>query len=241
MQAAPGTASASPALRRPPCRSRRPLEQTGSAGLWTVAGESPTTVHREDPAACRGMTTDHDDSALPSPRPPARLRGQIHDGLEAAERAAFTRPVPRAPARRCGSSWPARRAPRRPWRPVWARPAGHWQRYRRGQLKRPQKALPGGAGRGDRAGVAMGTLRNGSGNGRGDRSPNGILRLAWQGRDECRALAAPSGAARGGRSLINMALMVSSFALGRPGIRLPAPVWRGFTSRTSRSARTPPR
>lgn len=44
------------------------------------------------------MTSDHDDSALPAPRPPAPPRGQFHDGLEAAERAEFTRPVPKGAA-----------------------------------------------------------------------------------------------------------------------------------------------
>jgi hypothetical protein len=41
------------------------------------------------------MTSDHDDSAPPSLRPPAPVRGQFHDGLEAAERAEFTRSVPK--------------------------------------------------------------------------------------------------------------------------------------------------
>ncbi|MFI0898167.1 hypothetical protein [Streptomyces sp. NPDC020983] len=47
------------------------------------------------------MTGDHDDSALPVPRPalpPVPVRGRFHDGLEAAEREQFTRPVPKGAA-----------------------------------------------------------------------------------------------------------------------------------------------
>jgi hypothetical protein len=91
------------------------------------------------------MTSDHDDSALPAPRPtarpPAPVRGQIHDGLEAAERAEFTRPVPKSAGaqvrflldRAKGST------------AVVAARAGTTvrtiQRYAAGKLKRPRKAL----------------------------------------------------------------------------------------------------
>ena len=87
------------------------------------------------------MTTDDDDSALPAPRPPAPARGLIHDGLEAAERAEFTRPVPKGAAAQ--------------FRFLLARAKGSTaavaarlgisrrtvQRYATGKLRRPQKAL----------------------------------------------------------------------------------------------------
>ncbi|MDF2435150.1 MAG: hypothetical protein JWP44_4781 [Mucilaginibacter sp.] len=81
------------------------------------------------------MTT-HDEQ-----HPPAPARGQIHDGLEAAERAEFTRPVPKGAAAQ--------------FRFLLARAKGSTaavaarlgisrrtvQRYAAGTLKRPQKAL----------------------------------------------------------------------------------------------------
>jgi transcriptional regulator with XRE-family HTH domain len=87
------------------------------------------------------MTSDHDDSALPAPRPPEPVRGQFHDGLEAAERAEFTRPVPKGAAAQ--------------FRFLLARAKGSTvavaarlgisrrtvQRYAAGKLRRPQKAL----------------------------------------------------------------------------------------------------
>lgn len=87
------------------------------------------------------MTTDHGHDALPALRPPAPVRGQIHDGLEAAERAEFTRPVPRGAAaqfrfllaRAMGST-----------AVVAARlgvSRGTVQRYAAGTLTRPRRAL----------------------------------------------------------------------------------------------------
>jgi|GEM_PF-1637728 len=87
------------------------------------------------------MTSDHDNNALPATRPPAPVRGQFHDGLEAAERAAFTRPVPKraatqvrfllARAKGSTAAVAARLGVSR--RTV--------QRYAAGKLRRPQKAL----------------------------------------------------------------------------------------------------
>lgn len=71
----------------------------------------------------------------------APVRGQMHDGLERAERSQFTRPVPRSARAQMRFCFLRRKALRRLRRPVSASPGAQSSGYRQGALRKPHKAL----------------------------------------------------------------------------------------------------